>query len=298
MKINRLALGAAVALALAAPASAEATTLIGSGSTAAEPYLQALFQGYKKVEPSIQFIYTGDGGNAGVKDVQAGRSEFAGQSRAPLPSDAGTTYEKLFLDGLCLDVHPGNHISNLSIQQLSDIFTGTITNWSQIPGSGLSTTIDAFGRDSTAGTFTFFTTAVLNGATQGSNVTTQASDGLVANAVKQDPNSIGYIGLAYQGAGLKTLSVNGVACTAANIKSLTYPLNRYIWLVLPTASPNPAVQAFADWVRTSPAAGAIIDSVGGVAAFNQAPPKPKAKPKHKTKHKAKPEPKKSKKSKK
>ena len=60
-------------------------------------------------------------------------------------SDAGTTYVKLFLDGLCVYVNSSNKLANLSIGELSDIFTGVRTSWSQIPGSGLSTTIDAVG---------------------------------------------------------------------------------------------------------------------------------------------------------
>src|SRR5438105_10538591 len=191
MHRKRIGLAAAVAVLLLVPASAGAKTLIGSGSSVAQPYLQALFAGYHRVNPSIQFLYTADGGNAGVKDVQAGRSQFAAQSRPPLPSDAGTTYVKVFLDGLCIYVNSQNKLANLALPELADMFTGVRTSWSQIPGSGLSTTIDAVGRDSTAGSFTFFTAAVLNGATQGSNVNTQASDGLVANAIKQDPNSIG-----------------------------------------------------------------------------------------------------------
>ena len=71
MTFKRLALGTVLALLLAVPASAGATTLIGSGSTAAQPYLEALFAGYHRVNPNVQFLYTGDGGNAGVKDVQA-----------------------------------------------------------------------------------------------------------------------------------------------------------------------------------------------------------------------------------
>ena len=280
MKSKSIALAAALASALAIPASAGATTtLIGSGSTAAQPYFQALFQAYKKVKPNITFLYTADGGNAGVKDVQSGKSQFAGQSRAPLPSDAGTTYDELFLDALCIDVNPKNKLSAIGIPALGDIFEGTETNWGQVAGSGLSTTIDAYGRNSTAGTFTFFQSAVLNGASQGTNVTTLGSDGLVANAVKQDANGIGYIGLAYQGAGLKTLEVNGVACNAADVKKKTYPLYRYIWMVLPASNPNPNVVAFVKWVRTSVAAGEVIAAKGGVAAFNASPPKPKAKKK-------------------
>lgn len=274
MKAKRLGLVTALAVALLAPASASATTLIGSGSSAAQPYLQALFAGYHRVTPSISFLYTADGGNAGVKDVQAGRSQFAAQSRPPLPSDAGTTYVKLFLDGLCVYVNPQNKLTNLSISELSDIFTGVRTSWSQFPGSGLGTTIDAVGRDSTAGSYTFFTSAVLNGQTQGSNVITQASDGLVANAIKQDANSIGYAGLARaKDSGLKRVSVSGVSCTPPNIKSLKYPLSRFLWLVFPTANPSLEVQKFADWVRTSVAAGEIITKVGGVPAFNKTKPK-------------------------
>ena len=284
-RTKRMALGTALVLLLVAPASAGATTLIGSGSTAAQPYFEALFQGYKKVNPSIQFLYTGDGGNSGVKDVQNGKSQFAGQSRAPLPSDGGTTYIQLFADGLCIDVNPANSLSSISSTTLANIFEGTATNWGQIPGSNLGTTIDAYGRDSTAGTFTFFTSAILLGATQGTNVTTEGSDGLVANAVKQDNNGIGYAGLAYQGAGLKSLTVNGLACDDANIKAQTYPLSRFIWLVVPATNPNPDALAFANWVQTSAAAGQIISQVGGVPVTNKAVVKPKPKPKPKRKRK-------------
>jgi phosphate transport system substrate-binding protein len=270
MRSKRFGLATALGLLLLVPASAGAKTLIGSGSSVAQPYLQALFAGYHRVNPRIQFLYTADGGNAGVKDVQAGRSQFAAQSRPPLPSDAGTTYIKLFLDGLCVYVNPQNKLTNISIPELSDIFTGVRTSWSQVPGSALNTTIDAVGRDSTAGTFTFFTAAVLNGQTQGSNVNTLASDGLVANAVKQDPSAIGYAGLARsKDPGLKKVSLAGVACAPQFIKTLKYPLSRFLWLVLPTASPDLDVQKFADWVRTSIPAGEIITKGGAVPAFNK-----------------------------
>ena len=65
----------------------------------------------------VHFVYTADGGNAGIKDVQNGTSQFAGQARTPLPSDAGTTYVKLYLDGLCMDVNPKNKLTNITIEQ-------------------------------------------------------------------------------------------------------------------------------------------------------------------------------------
>jgi phosphate transport system substrate-binding protein len=260
----------ALALLVAAPAAAQAKTLIGSGSSAAEPYLRALFAGYHRVRPKVHFIYTADGGNAGVKDVQQGRSQFAVNTRPPLPSDSGTTYRQLFLDGLCIDVNSRNALSDLSISQAADIFLGHVTNWGAIGGSNLGSTIDAVGRDATAGTYTFFQSAVLNGRTQSSNVNPVASDGLVATAVAHDPAAIGYVGFAHSsGSGLKTLRLNGVPCQPRYVKNQTYPLSRYVWFVTPSASTDPAAVQFANWIRISPAAGRILSRAGAVPAFNR-----------------------------
>jgi phosphate transport system substrate-binding protein len=279
MRKRTLAVAVGALVALAAPASAVAsTTLIGSGSTAAEPVLRPLFSAYQKfTKGKVHFLYTANGGNAGVADVQSGKSQFAGQARPPLPSDAGTTYIKLYLDGLCIDVNPSNHLTNITIPAVADIFHAVTTNWSQVPGSGLNTTIDPVGRDTNGGTYNFFLQGVLNNQNPSSKVNAQTSDGLVANAVKTDPNAIGYTGLAYQGggSGLKTLSLNGVPCSSKQVRKLTYPLSRFIFLVLPTNGANPALPRFADWVRTSPTAGKLIAKAGGVPAFNRTTSKKK-----------------------
>ena len=271
MRIKTLAITAMAVLAFAAPATAGAQTLIGSGSVAAQPVLQALFKAYEKQNKGIHFTYTADGGNAGIKDVQTGTSQFAGQARTPLPSDAGTTYIKLYLDGLCMDVNPANKIKNISIESLHNIYRGIETNWSQVGGSNLTTTIDPVGRDTNGGTYTFFLQAVLNNELPASNANALTADGLVVNAVKQDPNAIGYAGLAWQKKGITPVKVNGIACEAKNVsvEPLKYPLSRYIFIVLPTENASPAVQKFADWARTSPEAGEIINKAGGVAAFNK-----------------------------
>jgi len=270
MRIKSLAIAVIALAGLAAPASAGAVTLIGSGSVAAQPVLQALFSTYsKQVNKKVKFVYTANGGNAGVKDVQNGTSQFAGNARTPLPSDAGTTYIKMFMDGLCLDVNKKNPLTNISIQQAHDIYRGLLTNWSQIPGS-LDTTIAPVGRDTNGGTYNFFLQAVLNNEAPASNVNALTADGLVQNAVKQDPNAIGYAGLAWQ-KGVKPLKVNGIACTASKIsvEPLKYPLSRYLFLVLPTGVDNPALTKFIDWARRDPVAGEVIAKAGGVPAFNK-----------------------------
>ena len=202
--------------------------------------------------------------------MQQKRSSFAVNTRPPLPSDSGTTYRQLFLDGLCIDVNSANGLSNISIGNLADVFLANATNWSQVPGSSLTTTIDPVGRDSTAGTYTFFQSAVLKGRTQSSNVNPVTSDGLVANAVAKDPNAIGYVGFAHsKGKGLKTLTLNGVACAPKYVKAQAYPLSRYIWFVSASDNPDPDVIRFATWIRTSAAAGKLLKRAGAVPAFNR-----------------------------
>jgi phosphate transport system substrate-binding protein len=266
---------AASAIALAVPASSQAKaqtiTLLGSGSSAAQPYMLKLFKAYSELHPNVHFSYAPDGGNAGVSDVQSGRSEFAIQTAPPVPADSGTIFDKLFLDALCVDVNKSNSIANVSTSDLKNIFTGVDSNWGQVSGSNLSSTIDPYGRTPTAGQYTFFKSAVLGSSSQAEPlVQEKSSDPLVAQAVGSDTAGIGYVGLANSKlGGERSISVNGVSCTAANVKKKSYPLFRYDWGVLPQKSPSLQVEQFFDWVRTSAAAGKVINAAGAVAAFNQ-----------------------------
>jgi ABC-type phosphate transport system substrate-binding protein len=162
-RAKALVVVAAVVPAVAIPASASASTvLIGSGSSAAQPYMLALFSAYHKLHKNITFKYNPDGGNAGVKDVQNGIAEFAIQTATPVPSNKGTTFTKLFLDALCIDVNSQNNLSDLSTAQLAGIFQKNVayTTWSQLGSNLGSDTIAPQGRNSAAGQFTFSTLAV------------------------------------------------------------------------------------------------------------------------------------------
>ena len=110
---------------------------------------------------------------------------------------------------------------------------------------------------------------MLNNEPYSTNVNALTADGLVINAVKQDPSAIGFSGLAWQGKGVKTIKVNGIPCKPSKIKNFKFPLSRYIFTVLPTSNPNKDVVKWVNWVRTSKAAGKVIDKAGGVPAFNK-----------------------------
>ena len=262
----------AVVPALALPATAGATTLFGSGSSAEQPILQVLFRGYSQVHHNIRFNFLPDGGNAGVKDVQAGRREFAVNTRPPLPSDSGTTQFKLFLDGLCVAVNPSNSVSNLTIAEAKNIFTGVDTSWTQVPGSNLTSTIDPIGSQLERRFLHVLPVRPYSAARRSHRTCSRSR--LTAWSRRRctsDKNAIGYVGLAHsgKGSGVKPVKLNGVACNTANIKNETYPLFRFIWGVLPTAHPSAQVENFIEWVRTSKAAGQIISRAGAVPAFNR-----------------------------
>lgn len=240
--------------------------------------MNELFKGYSSIHHSIHFRYNPDGGNQGVKDVEAGRSQFAINTRPPESTDVHTSQSKLFLDGLCIDVNSANSLGSVSLTSLKDIFLGDDTQWSQVPGSSLgSATIAPIGRNATAGQYTFFQSAVLNGQTQSSNVAEEGSDPLVATTIEHNKDAIGYVGLANsRKSGEHSLSVNGVGCNAGNIRTAGktngasgYPLYRYDWAVTPNGKPNKTVDAFLDWVIESKAAGKIINEAGAVSAFNK-----------------------------
>ncbi|HEX3801571.1 MAG TPA: substrate-binding domain-containing protein [Solirubrobacteraceae bacterium] len=275
--VPALAIGAAATLTTPATASAS-TVLIGSGSSAAQPYMVALFAAYHKLHKSISFKYTPDGGNAGVKDVQSGISQFAVQTAAPLPSQTNVTFSKVFLDALCVDVNSKNKLNNLSLSQVAGAFKQppTYTTWSQLGSSLGGDSILTEGRNSAAGQFTFFQGVVLNGAAENSSTTQLTSDGLVKVAIQKNKDAIGYVGLANSGVkgeakatGEKALSINGIACSPANVKKKSYPLWRYDWSVVPRKAPNPAVLQFFKWVSTSAAAGKVLSASGAVPAFNK-----------------------------
>jgi ABC-type phosphate transport system substrate-binding protein len=274
LKRSAALVGIAATVPFLAPAAASASTkFYGSGSSAAESYMQALFAGYHKLHPGIAFVYNPDGGNAGVTDVVNGNSQFAIQTAAPSATKKKTDWGKLFLDALCIDVNSKNRLSDVSESAVQGIFESNplYNSWSQVPAaSGKSSnlgsqTILEEGRNSAAGQYTFFVQEILKGGSENQSVTQESTDGEVKVQIQTHANAIGYVGLANSAAkNEKALELNGVPCTSKYVASEKYPLWRWDWVVLP-ANPSPQLVTFFNWVTDSPAAAKIIDKAGAVA---------------------------------
>jgi phosphate transport system substrate-binding protein len=125
-------------------------------------------------------------------------------------------------------VHPRNPVKDLTIEQLSLIYQGKITNWKEVGGKDL--TIIVVSRDTSSGTYESWEKKVLSGAKVTPKAQLQASNGAVVQAVSKNKYAIGYIGLGYLNKSLKGLKVNGVQASAKTALSGEYPVARPLFM--------------------------------------------------------------------
>lgn len=164
---------------------------------------------YMQKNPNLSIQVTGGGSGTGVASLLNGTTDLANSSRELKDSELETAKQKgvtpivyeVALDGIALIVHPNNKIDNLSVQQISDIFAGKITNWKQLGGPEM--TITLYGRENSSGTYEFFKDHILGKDESGKQVdyspSTQVLQGTAAlgEAVARDVKGIGYGGVGY-----------------------------------------------------------------------------------------------------
>ena len=186
----------------------EQTVITIKGSDTMVNLSQKWAEEYMKLHPEVSLQVTGGGSGTGIASLLNKTTEIANASREIKPSeieDAKTKGVNPFvynvaLDGIAVIVNPGSKIDNLSIKQLSEIFSGKITNWKQVGGANMSITL--YGRENSSGTYEFFKEHVL-GKVDGKQVdyspSTQVLQGTAAlgEAVARDVKGIGYGGVGY-----------------------------------------------------------------------------------------------------
>jgi phosphate transport system substrate-binding protein len=238
-------------LALAAPASARARSLVLSGSTSVYPLMTQLAAAYHKAthQPTPK---VGQGtSDAGINDVVNGRVDIADVSRDPeLGVDPhGLQFTKIARDGICMITNSGNAIANLNQQEVQAIFTGSVRDWSEVPGARISGSIDLVDRIASSGTQDAFQNIFLGPTLRISpSAEAEESNGLVQNKVRTDPNAVGFVSFAFTG-GVHPVSYQGVACTLANAKSGQYQGVRNFWMVT-RGEPKGAILKFIAWITS------------------------------------------------
>ncbi len=245
------------------------------GSDTMVHLVTAWAEAYMKAHPEAQISVTGGGSGTGIAAMINGTTDLAMASRdvtekeRELAAGQGHSFHEIpvALDGIALVVHPENPLSELTMDQLRQIFNGTLRNWRQVGGPDQE--IQVLSRESNSGTYMFFAEHVLERDDFGREVRLMPSNAAIVQSASQDRWSIGYVGLGYaEGAPVKTLAVKtdaaaaGIAPSVASIQDGRYPLARPLFLYS-NGQPTGLAKAFVDFALAADGQ-AIVQETGYV----------------------------------
>jgi phosphate transport system substrate-binding protein len=230
------------------PAYAAARALLLSGSTSMYPLviqIAALY--HKETHQPAPSVGQGTSG-AGIDEVAAGRVDIADVSRDPIigVDPKGLVFTKIARDALCVITNKSNHLSNLSAQQVEQIFTGQTRSWSEVPGATATGPIDLYDRVASSGTQDAFEDIYLGETLKIAPSASQLeTEGGMRQAIIGDKNGIGFASFDFI-SGTNAVNYQGIPCTLRNAKSGQYEGVRNFWMVT-KGVPTGAAKKFIDW---------------------------------------------------
>ncbi len=249
----------------AAEATNDLSSLSGTvstgGSTSMNSVMEALSEGFAEVAPGVTVSYDPTGSGAGITGALEETLDIGLASRALHDDETGVTATTIALDGIAMVVNNENPVSDLSIEQLAQIFTKQVTNWADVGGEDGE--IVVIGREAGSGTRDGFESIV---GVEDSCAYDQelTATGAVISAVASNKLAIGYASLSAVGDTVKTLTVEGVECSEATVLDGTYKVQRpFNFITNDSAELSEAAQAFIDFA-VSPDAAELIRLAGAV----------------------------------
>ena len=248
---------------------AQEETLSGSvstnGSTSMEKVIGVLSEQFMADNSGVSVTYDATGSGAGIEAASNGSADIGLSSRGLKDEEVagGLVGTTVALDGIAVIVNAGSKVADLTVEQIAKIFTGEITDWSEVGGDAGA--ISCIGREAGSGTRDGFESIT---GTKDTCVLAQelTSTGAVIEAVAGNPNAIGYASLSsVEGKDtIKAVTVGGVSCTEATVLDGTYEIQRPFVLVTKKGTVLSAqAQAFFDF-STSAAASDLIKAAGAV----------------------------------
>ncbi len=263
-KMLKTVLALTMAALLPASGALAEGTVATDGSTSMEKVIGALGEQFMADHADVSFTYNPTGSGSGIAAVGEGRCDIGLSSRALKDEEkaSGLTETVLAYDGIAMIVNPANPVADLTTEQIADIYTGKITNWSEVGGNDAA--IVLIGREAGSGTRDGFEsiTDTKDACLYRQELT---STGDVITTVSTNPDAIGYASLAAVKQSVKAVSVGGVQPTEETVKDGSYVIQRPFVLVTRTAAAlSEAAQAFFDYA-TSEDASAIISAAGAVS---------------------------------
>ena len=254
---------AATESSASAEASTETTALSGtvsmSGSTSMEIVAKALAESFTALYPDVTVDVQLGGSSTGIQNALEGVSDIGNVSRDLAEDETGLTPHEIALDGIGIAVNPENPVENLTLEQIAGIYTGEITNWSEVGGEDLE--IYVVGREAGSGTRDAFE-SIVGVEDVAAYDSEQTSTGSAKTTVATTPGAIGYVSFDSIDDTVKTVTVNDVAISLETIQDGSYVLQRpFLMVTKEGAELSEAVQAFLDYTL-SDEGQAVCEQVG------------------------------------
>ncbi len=235
-KINSIIVMAIAVLFFITTNFAWAGKIVIKGSTTVLPIAQKVAEIYMKDNPDVKISISGGGSGNGIKALIDGLTDIADSSRFIKQKEVKLAVENgrypvpfaVAYDCIVPVVHPGNNITNLSMAQLKDIYMGKIKNWKQIGGHDRPVVV--ISRDTSSGTYEVWYKKVMKKERVFPRALLQASNGAIVQAIANNKNAIGYIGLGYMTGSVKALRVNNIEGSAETTLNGTYPISRPLYM--------------------------------------------------------------------
>ena len=245
----------------------QTVTLSGSvalnGSTSMEKVVGALGEQFMADNSGVKVTYDATGSGAGIEAASNGSADIGLSSRALKDEEtsAGLVGTTVALDGIAVIVNPANGVENLTVEQIAQIFTGEITDWSELGGE--AGTISCIGREAGSGTRDGFES--ITGTKDACKMDQElTSTGAVIEAVAGNPNAIGYASLSALKDSVKAVTVNGVECSEETVLDGSYEIQRpFVFVTKDGVELSDQAQAFFDFA-TSAEANELIRAAGAV----------------------------------
>lgn len=241
----------------------QAGNISTDGSTSMEKVIGALGEAFTKANPDANFTYNPTGSGSGITAVSEGRCDIGLSSRALKDDEKsqGLVETTVALDGIAIIVNNDNPVEDLSLDDIAKIYTGEITNWSEVGGKDEE--IVLIGREAGSGTRDGFEsiTKTSDSCKYRQELT---STGDVITTVSSNPSAIGYASLAAVKDTVKKISVDGIEATEETVKDGSYKVQRpFVFVTKDGTELSEAAQAFFDYATSKDAAD-IIAAAGAV----------------------------------
>ena len=232
------------------------------GSTSMKNVIAALTEGFAEVEPGVTVSYDPTGSGAGITGA-ADKTLDIGLSSRALKDDEKADVEgtTIALDGIAIIVNNASKVDDLTVDQLKQMFTGEITNWSEVGGDDGE--IVLIGREAGSGTRDGFESIVdvKDSCKYAQELT---ATGAVISAVEANPLAIGYASLSAVGDTVKMVTVGGVECSEETVKDGSYEVQRpFVFVTNKSVALSEQAQAFFDFATSADAAD-LIRTAGAV----------------------------------